>query len=144
MLKFYAWKSIWWKTSYKLHDSHLWSHVNGFLWQHVFVEPDCVSINLDKWVKKDEEEGPLFWSSSWHRCCIISKYSFQVEKSFWNIHNDLSLSAPGTLVFNNLFQGGRRFSSSELFSCWNKDQRYQIKTKNSQETPKSHCLKKKQ
>ena len=35
------------------------------------------------------------------------------------------------------------FSSSELFSCWNKGQRYQIKTKNSKETPKSHCLKKK-
>ena len=47
-----------------------------------FVKPDCVSINLDKWVKKDEEERPLFLSSSWVRCCIISKYSFQVEEKF--------------------------------------------------------------
>ena len=30
------------------------------------------------------------------------------NKSFWNIDNDLSLNAPGTLVFSNLFQGGRR------------------------------------
>ena len=29
--------------------------------------------------------------------CVISKYSFQVKKSFWNIHNDLSLMALGTL-----------------------------------------------
>ena len=35
------------------------------------------------------------------------------------------------------------FSSTELFSCWNKGQRYQIKTKNSKETPRSHCLKQK-
>ena len=32
-----------------------------------------------------------------YRCCVISKYSFQVKKSFWNIHNDLSLIALGTL-----------------------------------------------
>ena len=51
-----------------------------------FVEPDCVSINLDKWVKKDKEEGQLFLLSSWDKCCIIGKYSFQVKKSFWNIH----------------------------------------------------------
>ena len=30
--------------------------------------------------------------------CVISKYSFQVKKSFWNIHNDLSLIALGTLA----------------------------------------------
>ena len=29
----------------------------------ICVEPDCVRINLDKRVKKDEEEGPLFLSS---------------------------------------------------------------------------------
>ena len=31
------------------------------------------------------------------RCCVISKYLFQVKKSFWNIHNDLSLIALGSL-----------------------------------------------
>ena len=51
-----------------------------------FVKPDCVRINLDKWVKKDEEEGPLFLLFRWDKCCIISKYSFQVKKGLWNIH----------------------------------------------------------
>ena len=51
-----------------------------------FVKPDCVRINLDKWVKKDEEEGPLFLLFSWDKCCIISKYSFQVKKGLWNIY----------------------------------------------------------
>ena len=68
-----------------------------------FVKLDCVGINLDKRVKEDEEEGPLFLSSSLDRYCIISKYSFQVKKSFWIIYKDLLLNAPGTLVFNSLF-----------------------------------------
>ena len=32
------------------------------------------------------------------------------------------------------------FSSTELFSCWNKGQRYQIKTKNSKEKKKNFTI----
>ena len=36
-----------------------------------------------------------------------------MKESFWNIHNDLSLVAVGTLVFSSLFQEGDDFGPNK-------------------------------
>ena len=62
----------------------------------------------------------VWWSRSWstltsyYRTFRHASLSWDVDlsndnKSFWNIHNNFSLNAPGTLVFSNLFQEGGRF-----------------------------------
>ena len=47
-IEVYAWKNIWRQTPYKPRDPRRRSHDRGFLWERCFMEPDCVSINLDK------------------------------------------------------------------------------------------------
>ena len=50
----------------------------------------------------------LIFSYFRHGSLSYDVHLYNDNKSFWNIDNDLSLNAPGTLVFSNLFQGGRR------------------------------------